>query len=330
LNLSEPNPASLRLATIDVGTNTVLLLIADVWPNARTTVVYEEQRFARLGEGVDEARNLLPQAMKRVRDALLAYRTICGALNVHSIRVGGTSACRDAQNLDDFQDYLFRETGLHLEVLSGDGEALWGFRGATAFTENIREDALVMDIGGGSTEITLGNARSGELHYRHSFDVGSVRMRERCFHQVPPLPDQRQVADEWLTTLWKEVPFSLNDPPLPTFILASGAGMALGLMKSGANAFDRSQLTQRILTHQVVSEWAERLLHTTPEALLAMNPAVMHGRSDVFVASIYILLHFMQHFSLPEVHISGGEWRHGWLQSWGQALLTEPETPKTV
>ncbi|HRR10041.1 MAG TPA: hypothetical protein PLO56_15230 [Rhodothermales bacterium] len=330
MDIAPLNPAAHRLATIDVGTNTVLLLIADIWPDGNVTTVYEEQRFARLGEGVDASRTLLPAAMKRVRDALLAYKSIGDVFGVQAIRVGGTSACRDALNQTAFQDYLFKETGLHLEILTGDEEAILGFQGATSFTDNVTGPVLVMDIGGGSTEVVLGDATSGQLHFRHSFDVGSVRMRERCFHQIPPSNKQLETADQWLSACWHTFPFSVHFEVQPTFILASGAGMALGLMEAGALAFERIHMTRKILDQQVVSAWFERLLHTSPEALLALNPAVMHGRSDVFVASIQILHHFMQYFDLPEVYISGGEWRHGWLRKWGKSLLSEPERTSTV
>ncbi|MBL7977275.1 MAG: hypothetical protein JNN12_02960 [Bacteroidetes Order II. Incertae sedis bacterium] len=329
MDIAPINPTANRLATIDVGTNTVLLLVADVWPDGRVTTVYEEQRFARLGEGVDASRTLLPVAMKRVRDALLAYKSIGDVLGVQAIRVGGTSACRDAVNQAVLRDYLLKETGLYIEVLTGDEEAILAFQGATSFTDQVAGAVLVMDIGGGSTELVLGDATSGELHFRHSFDVGSVRMRERCFHQIPPSSKELETADQWLSACWHTLPFSVNAEQ-PTFILASGAGMALGLMEAGALAFDRKYMTRKILGHQVVSAWFERLLHTAPESLLALNPAVMHGRSDVFVASIQILHHFMQYFGLPEVYISGGEWRHGWLRKWGQSLFSEPERPSTV
>ena len=181
-----------RIATIDVGTNTALLLVADVG-EGRLEIVREADRYVRLGQGVDANRRLAPEAVARVVAALTDYKAVADELGAEAVVIGATSASRDAQNLDDLQGQA-RRLGLDYRVISGEEEALWSFRAACSAYPGL-EAACVIDIGGGSTEVVTGPADAAEPH-RRSVDMGSVRLTERCFPTLPPSAEAVEAAEE--------------------------------------------------------------------------------------------------------------------------------------
>ena len=147
-----------RIATVDVGTNTALLLIGDVG-DGRLDIVHEEDRYVRLGQGVDANRRLAPEAIGRVIAALTDYRARAEEFGADTVVIGATSASRDAQNLDELTARV-RDLGLDYQVIAGEVEALWTFRAACSAFPDL-DAACVVDIGGGSTEIVTGPGRCG-------------------------------------------------------------------------------------------------------------------------------------------------------------------------
>ncbi|HEX9005837.1 MAG TPA: Ppx/GppA family phosphatase, partial [Bacteroidota bacterium] len=171
------------VAAIDIGTNTVLLLVARVASDGLVVPLVYEQRIPRLGRGVDAARRLAADSMERVVSTLEEYQLLIRGHAPDAIAVFGTSAVRDASNRDALASLITRRTGYRLEVLSGAEEALLTYRGAISGIRGIA-GATVVDIGGGSTEITSGAA--GEILGSASLDIGSVRLTERFFRRDPP------------------------------------------------------------------------------------------------------------------------------------------------
>ena len=149
----------MNIAVIDIGTNTVLLLIARFDPIGCIIPLAYEQRVPRLGKGVDEYKNLLPDSMERVIGVLEEYKRIMAGFELAKVVICGTSAVRDARNKALFAELIHQGTGLTLEILTGEEEALWSYRGALSGVPDIHR-ATVVDIGGGSTEIGVGDSRS--------------------------------------------------------------------------------------------------------------------------------------------------------------------------
>src|SRR5690554_1224289 len=189
----------MRIATVDVGTNTALLLVGDVG-GGRLVSVYEEDRYVRLGQGVDAHRRLAPEAMDRVVDALAAYKARAEEYGAEAVVIGATSASRDARNLDELTARV-RALGLDYEVISGEDEALWTFRAACSAYPDL-DAACVVDIGGGSTEIVTGRADAGEPE-RVSVDIGSVRLTERHFPDLPPSPEAVAAAERFVAGVFE-------------------------------------------------------------------------------------------------------------------------------
>ncbi|HLX12489.1 MAG TPA: Ppx/GppA family phosphatase, partial [Bacteroidota bacterium] len=145
----------MRIAAIDIGTNTVLLLVADVDDRGTIHPIAHEQRFPRLGKSVDAQRKILPDGFSSLTEILPQYKSIANEANADIIVACATSAVRDATNKSELIEFLASKTGIQIEVLSGEDEALWTFRGALSGLAIPPREALVIDIGGGSTEITF-------------------------------------------------------------------------------------------------------------------------------------------------------------------------------
>jgi exopolyphosphatase/guanosine-5'-triphosphate,3'-diphosphate pyrophosphatase len=181
-----------RVAAVDVGTNSVRMLIADV----RGDELIELERrmeIARLGQGVDRTGRLAPEALERAFAVMRGYAELVAAHEVSRVRVVATSATRDAANRDDFARGVVEIFGVEPEVISGDEEARLSFMGATRDLAELRpmRPYLVVDIGGGSTEFVLGTS---DVEAARSVDIGSVRMTERHLRCDPPSPDQVAAA----------------------------------------------------------------------------------------------------------------------------------------
>ncbi len=298
-----------RLATVDIGTNTALLLVADVAEGAMTPV-YEEDRYVRLGQGVDAERRLAPEAVERVLAALRAYRRKADDLGATDFVIGATSASRDARNLGELASRVRDELGAEYELLSGEDEALWSFRGACSAYPDLGA-ACVLDIGGGSTEIvagptdpSTGSGPAGEPE-RASVNVGSVRLTERCFPSLPP--SAAMIADAGRAVAEAFGGLRL-DASLP-LLGASGTTSALGRLANPV-------VPDAPISAATVRAWRDRLLSLSAAEVLALDPAVLAGRADVYAAGVLILDLFMERFGFASVRPSPRGLRHGLALRW--------------
>ena len=179
MNRSTPT----RRAVIDVGTNSVKLLVADVL-GREVTPVLEDSEQTRLGRGFYETHILQPQAIEQTSAAVARFGNEAAKLGATSIRVIATSAARDAKNADDLRDAIQHASKLTLEVISGEKEADWAFQGVTMSPQLAGHALLIFDVGGGSTEFIVGE--KGHCLFRESFDIGTVRLLEKVPHSDPP------------------------------------------------------------------------------------------------------------------------------------------------
>lgn len=292
----------MRIATIDVGTNTCLLLVAEVGAG-RMVPVYHEGRFVRLGEGVDAERRLRPAAMERVLNALRAYKAKADELGATEVIIGATSASRDAANLPELQARVRHELGLEYRTLSGEEEAIWSFRGACSAYASLQA-ASVIDIGGGSTEVVSGPV-TGPPPQQVSVDVGSVRLTERFFSSLPPSPEELAAAEAFTVEAFAA---ASPDPSLP-LLGSSGTTRALAQLV-------RPEAPGRAIPAAVVRLWRQRLAALSAEEVLALNPTVLSGRADVFLAGVLILDVVLQRFGIASMHASPRGLRHGLALRW--------------
>ena len=180
-----------RVAALDCGTNSLRLLVADV-SDDRLTDVHREMRVVRLGQGVDRTGELAAEALQRTRAALVDYAAVATRLGAERTRLVATSATRDARNRDVFVQLVQDVLGVPPEVVSGEEEAALSFDGATRDLDRDEGPFLVVDIGGGSTELVLGTER---VEAALSVDVGCVRLTERHLLSDPPTAAEVAAAE---------------------------------------------------------------------------------------------------------------------------------------
>lgn len=286
----------MRAAAIDIGTNTVLLLVADV-ADGVVTPLYDDQRIPRLGKGVDASGNLSMDRMMAVIECLVEYRdAIYERYGVLPVVVTATSAVRDAANRIEFLWMVEEATGYRIRILRGEEEAETTFRGALSMSPDARSgDICVIDIGGGSTELIF--ASDGAITKQHSFDVGSVRQSERSGWMPPVGMDVVARNTEALIQQFQENGF--GDSNRRAIGVAGTAAIVRAV--SEELSLDALQRLQQV--------WAA----CTPDELLGRHPEILNGREDVIFAGLGILIAAMRVIGAERLEVSDGGIRHGML-----------------
>ena len=275
-----------RVAAFDCGTNSLRLLVADIDVDAGTSAdLVREMRIVRLGQGVDRTRMIADASLTRVFGAVEEFMEMVQAHDVKAIRFCATSAARDAENSEEFLTGIRERTGVVPEVLDGDEEARVSFAGATRDLPPLPEPFLVVDIGGGSTELILGNA-DGSIVAAESLDIGSVRLNERHLAGDPPSRDEIAAAvadiDEALDGC------SVDLAGAGAVIGVAGTVTTLAAAVLDLEAYDATLIHHSVLRPDAVQSAVARLLAmevTQRKALPYMHP----GRADVIGAGGLIL-----------------------------------------
>jgi exopolyphosphatase/guanosine-5'-triphosphate,3'-diphosphate pyrophosphatase len=290
-----------RIAAIDCGTNSIRLLIAD-HDSAAGTVTDRLRRteLVRLGQDVDRTGRLAPEAIERTRVALASYVADCGREYVEKVRMVATSATRDAANRDDFRAMVLRTLGAEPEVISGRDEAELSFAGAVRELTDTAAPRLVADVGGGSTELVLGD---GTIDAACSMDIGSVRLTERHLHDDPPMADQVAAAErdlrDALTAARRTVPIERAR----TFVGVSGTVTTVSALAQGLDRYDPARTHHSRISAAAVRETADWLLHST-RAARAAKAVIQPGRVDVIGAGALILRVLTDQVGTGEVVVS--------------------------
>ena len=268
-----------RIAAVDCGTNTIKLLIGEP-----PDVVVRETRMVRLGQGVDRTGRISDEALARTFAAVDEYAALVREHDVSRIRFCATSATRDAANGEVFAAGVRERLGVSPEVLSGDDEAVLAFDGAVRHLRTPpATPVLVVDIGGGSTELVLGAATPDA---GHSMDVGSVRLHERHLHDDPPTRAQVRACVD-------DIDASLDESPVDTGAAATVVGVAGTILSVVAGVLDLPSYDPEVLDQAVVGvvevhEFVDRLVAMPLEERLAL-PWMHPGRADVIDAGALIL-----------------------------------------
>ncbi len=287
-----------KVAAIDCGTNTIKLLIGDL-PDLADTAV-RESRMVRLGQGVDATGRLAPEALARAFAAIDEYAALIADHGVHRIRFCATSATRDAENAAAFTDGVRSRLGIDPEVLSGDEEARLAFDGALRGTEPLPDPVLVIDIGGGSTELILGERATGP-RAAYSMDIGSVRLHERCLGSDPATAEQIAGCVAAIDAAIDECPV---DPAAAAAVLGiAGTITTVAAGVLGLAAYDRDLIHGRVLEVEAVHRTVDDLVRATREERLALG-YVHPGRADVIDAGALILSRVLRRTTLPTVTVA--------------------------
>jgi exopolyphosphatase/guanosine-5'-triphosphate,3'-diphosphate pyrophosphatase len=275
-----------RVAAIDCGTNSIRLLVADVTVRDDGTSwlrdVHREMRVVRLGQGVDATGMLSPEALARTKSALVDYAKIAARKGVGRARMVATSATRDAGNRDDLFAMTQDVLGSPAEVITGEEEARLSFAGAVGDMEPEDGPFLVMDVGGGSTELVLGtwDGRKAEVLAAKSVNIGCVRLTERCLHSDPPtaaeVADAVRTASQVLADAFDAVPVERAR----TFIGVAGTVTTMSAVHLDLPEYDADVLHLSRLSMPAIATVTDYLVGLPRPARAALGP--MHpGRVDV-------------------------------------------------
>lgn len=293
-----------RVAAVDCGTNTIKLLVADLDLATGAEVEHvREARMVRLGQGVDRTGRLAEEALVRVFAAVDEYASLIRAHDVEAVRFCATSAARDASNADEFTDGVRERLGVEPEVLSGSEEAQLSFDGATRTLGEVAAPVLVIDIGGGSTELVVGDGH-GSVRAGHSLDIGSVRMTERHLHSDPPTDEEVGAAAAEIEAALDSLPsYGVDLAATRTAVAVSGTGLTVAAAVLDLPALDRDAVDRAAVPVPGVHDAASRLLAMTVEERRAL-PYMQPGRADVIGAGALILDRVLHRTSVDELRTS--------------------------
>jgi exopolyphosphatase/guanosine-5'-triphosphate,3'-diphosphate pyrophosphatase len=295
-----------RVAAVDLGTNSTRLLVADV-VDGRLEEVERLLTITRLGEGVDGRRRLLPLPIARVRNCLADYRRTVERLGAERTLAVATSAVRDAENGEAFLGEVEWSYGFETRLLAGDDEALLTLRGVTA-GRVLEAGTLVVDVGGGSTELVMGGPQGIEFHV--SLDAGCVRMTERFLDSDPPAAAELDACAAAVRSLLEE-----RVPATVRTAARSGIGVAGTVTTVAALDLDLAEYDpERVHGHRIAATSVERELARLAALPVDERRAVQGlepERAPVIVAGIVVVREVLAAFGLRELEASEHDLLHG-------------------
>ncbi len=301
-----------RRAVVDIGTNSVKLLVAEV-RDRDIHPLSEESQQTRLGQGFYETHRLSPHAIANTASAVARFVTQARARNAESIRIIATSAARDATNAQELVSAVEAATELPLEIISGEQEADWAFQGVTTDPDLARIPLLLLDVGGGSTEFILGHGE--HKHFRQSFRLGTVRLLETIPHSDPPAPEEfaetRRWVQEFMTAkvrpalapaLTRETEFHAAQTPV-ALVGTGGTTTILARMEAQLETYERAAIENTRLSLDRV-HWHTEHLWSLPLSRREAIIGLPRKRADVILPGVVIFEAVMREFGFRELRVS--------------------------
>jgi exopolyphosphatase/guanosine-5'-triphosphate,3'-diphosphate pyrophosphatase len=295
-----------RVASIDIGTNTILLLISEV-KRGKIHPLFEMETVVRLGEGVQKNKMLLKEAMERGLQTLAQYLKRCQAMEVQKIFAAGTSALREAKNSEDFLKGTKEKLNLSIEVISEEEEAQLSFLAVAKDLGEVKKPILVVDVGGGSTEFILG--KGTQIRQWISLPLGSVRFTEQFLHSNPVQDEEgekmeRHIRERLVNIPHSQEPFSM--------VAAGGTATTLASVEMGLEEFIAEKIHHFILKKGELGKQLLRYRSKTIEERKKI-PGLPVARADVILAGGTILYLAMEELKCSSVLISCHGVRYGLL-----------------
>ena len=301
------DPTSLkRVASIDIGTNTILLLIAKV-EEGKVNPLFEIETVARLGEGVQKNGILLKEAMDRGLQTLAQYLKWCQELEVQKVFAAGTSALREAKNSEDFLNLVKEKLDLPIEVISGEEEAQLSFLAVAKDLGELKEPILVVDVGGGSTEFILG--KGDQISQWISLPLGSVRFTEEFLRSDPVQEEEWEKMERKIQGYLVTIPHSQE--PI-SMVAVGGTATTLASVEQGLEDFIAEKIHHFVLGKEALKNQLLLYRSKTIDERRKISGLPI-ARADVILAGGAILYLAMEELKCPSVLISCHGVRYGLL-----------------
>lgn len=298
--------AVVRRAVIDIGTNSVKLLVADV-DGSVVVPLLEDSDQTRLGKGFYETHRLQEDAVNDTAAAVAQFVATARLKHASSIRLIATSAARDATNKDDLVHAVQVACGIPLEIISGQQEAQWAYQGVRSDPKLARQRLLILDAGGGSTEFIIGEHDTPD--FTHSFPLGSVRMLERLRPSDPPTVEERENCRNALKQFFAEVIHPVIDPVLAEhraqtrLIGTGGAATILARMEYALDRYHRDEIDGARLPLESLTKWVDRLW-SLPLRERKQIVGLPKKRADIVLTGAAIYEAVVKEFGFLDFHAS--------------------------
>ena len=303
----------MRHGSIDIGTNAVLLLVMESNANGRLDELYDASQITRLGEGLLATGRLAGPAMERTVGALVRYRRLLDDYGVETPDCFGTAALREAENRDEFVEMARQRAGIKVRVISGYEEAYYTYLSVRDDPQISGEELLIVDIGGGSTEITRGTRH--EFQGYVSLPVGTVKLTERFIRHDPPLAEELAK----LTGFVREQVDGARGSANRCIVGMAGTVTTLAAMVLGLDAFDKKKIHGMVISLATLSEWRMRLLAMTVDARKGL-PGMEPGREDLLPQGVLLMEEIVAALRGAQFTVSTAGARYGVLYG----ALTRP------
>jgi len=294
----------MNYASIDIGTNTVLLMIAEIKDGIEE--IYDTAVITRLGEGLKQTGVLSAKAMERTLNALRHYKAITEKSQVKEVFCIGTAALREARNSDMFLEFARKKLSFDIRVISEREEAFYTYLSVHQNLSDEAEDVIIIDIGGGSTEIICGN-REKFIDFI-SLPVGSVKLTEMFIKHDPPLDNEISSLRDFIQSILK-LPFNIN---VQSVVGTAGTVTTIGSISKGLRVWDKKQIHGLRLTSKRIDEIAQLFLAKTISERSTL-PGMEKGREDIIPQGIVLLQEIMRYFNAEGLIIDANGVRHGVL-----------------
>jgi exopolyphosphatase/guanosine-5'-triphosphate,3'-diphosphate pyrophosphatase len=295
----------MKVAALDLGTNSFLCLIAEVQQGAIQQVYSDQVRIVRLGQDVNCTRKFQPEALQRARSCLEIFQKTIQEQNPEKILAMATSAARDVTNADElFQ--IGRDLNIPIEIIPGEKEAEITFKGSTSGLANDGKVRAVIDIGGGSTEIIAGTDQ--EIKGGQSINVGAVRLTEMFFPRQPPKPEEIQKMQNHLQKAMAPLIQELSGYQIEELIAVAGTPTELVAAELGE--FNPEKIDGFVLTEKKLNDWIQRF-KSSSALERTENMGISKGRADVILAGTLMLQYALQALRFSSLKVSTRGVRYG-------------------
>ena len=297
-----------KIASIDLGTNTALLLIARVEKD-KEIPLHNAQIILRLGRNIDASGLIQKEVFDKVLNAIIEFKATAENFNVDKIIAIGTSALRDAKNGDQLIEFIYQKTGIKIRVISGEEEARLTYFGAVSGLDHkiLNSKITVIDIGGGSTEII--NGLGFEIKNLASLNIGTVRITEKFFKHFPPLEEEIKYARDFINNEFEKIndKFDFADS---TLVGVAATVTTIAAYDLRLETYDGEKVNMHEMRFETIDEIYNKFKKLSIDEIKKI-PQISKGREDVIFAGILILRDFMKKFKFDRIIASDRGVRYG-------------------
>lgn len=294
----------MKIAALDLGTNTFLCLIAEGDKNGITKVHKDLMQVVRLGQGVGMTGEFHPDALTRARACLIEFKKEIDAYKVDKILAMATSAARDAKNGDELFK-IGKDLGIPIEIIPGEDEARITYQGATVGLSQNDKTSLVIDVGGGSTEFIVG--QRNEILFAESLDIGAVRLTEKHIQSQPVDPAEVQVLRTSIQQELKKVLSSIEKNRPERIVAVAGTPTSIVAVEVGG--YDEKKVDGYFLTKERLAYWVQEFGQTTVQE--KKDKYQLGGRADIIYVGASILLAALENLGMTGMYVSTKGVRYG-------------------